>query len=324
MLRWARIALFYCLILTSLVFWAVHAQADQPKARYRVATQIGPAVVVIDPGHGGHDSGTRGANGLQEKDVTLGIARILYQKLKATKNVHPILTRSGDTFITLRNRVRIAQKHHANLFISIHENAYPHDSSVNGGTCYILSRHGASNAKAAQLAHFENSADHSLAGVEFTGDPTLNAVLTDLYQNAAIDSADDLADRIITEFGKVESIYRHKPPRANFAVLRDPMIPSVLCETAFLSNSHQASLLAGKHFQTQLADAIFKGVMRYFHTYPPGHIQAVGGSVYTVQSGDTLSGIAARQGVSVNALMDINHLHSESLKVGQKLALPGG
>ncbi|KEZ76278.1 N-acetylmuramoyl-L-alanine amidase [Salinisphaera hydrothermalis] len=304
---------------------ATAARDDDPKALYRAAAETGPVVVVIDPGHGGHDSGTRAASGLMEKTVVLGIAKALYAKLKATPNIHPVLTRDSDTFVTLPGRVKIAQKHHANLFISIHQNAYPNDHSVDGGTCYVLSQHGASDAKAAQLAHFENSADRNVAGVHFSDtDHTLNAVLTDLYQNASIDDADDLAHDIIGQFAKVEPIYRHTPPRANFAVLRDPMIPSVLCETAFLSNPKQARKLATSHFRDQLAGAIYQGIMTYFRKHPPERMQPVGGSIYTVKSGDTLSEIASRENVSENVLMDINHLHTKTLKVGQKLELPGG
>ncbi|WP_423822511.1 N-acetylmuramoyl-L-alanine amidase [Salinisphaera sp. SPP-AMP-43] len=301
------------------------AGTDEPKALYRAAAETGPVVVVIDPGHGGHDSGTRAASGLMEKTVTLAIAKRLYARLKATQNIHPVLTRDDDRFITLRQRVRIAQQHHANLFISIHQNAYPDDTGVDGGTCYVLSQHGATDAKAAQLAHFENSADRNVAGVQFSDtDHTLNAVLTDLYQNASIDDADDLAHAIIRQFGQVGPIYRHTPPRANFAVLRDPMIPSVLCETAFLSNPRQARKLEDNRFRQQLADSMYHGVMSYFRKHPPERMQATGGSIYTVKSGDTLSQIAAREGVSSDVLMDINHLHTKNLQVGQKLELPGG
>lgn len=296
----------------------------EPQALYRAAANTGPIVVVIDPGHGGRDPGTHAADGLKEKTVNLAIAKALYAKFKATANIHPVLTRSSDTYVTLRQRVRIAQAHHANLFISIHQNAYPDNTSVRGGTCYMLSEHGASDAKAAQLAHFENSRDRSLAGVHFSQDHTLNAVLTDLYQNASIEDASDLADDIIRNFSKVEPIYRSTPPRANFAVLRDPMVPSVLCETAFLSNPHQARLLATRHFRDEIANAIYQAVMKYFRAHPPERMQAVGGSIYTVKAGDTLSGIAARQGVSENVIMDINHLHTKRLKPGQKLELPGG
>lgn len=301
------------------------AASAVPKAVYRAAAETGPVVVVIDPGHGGHDTGTTAASGLKEKSVALAIAKRLYARLKATKSIHPVLTRDHDTFVTLRQRVRIAQEHHANLFVSIHQNAYPKSTSVDGGTCYVLSQNGATDAKSAQLASFENSADRNVAGVQFSDtDHTLNAVLTDLYQNASINDAEDLAGAIITGFGQVGPLYRRTPPRANFAVLRDPMIPSVLCETAFLSNPGQAHKLAGSHFRNQLADAMFDGILGYFREHPPERMQETGaGRSYTVKAGDTLSGIAARSGVSANALMDINHLHTKSLTAGQKLEVPG-
>ncbi|MDA3920232.1 MAG: N-acetylmuramoyl-L-alanine amidase [Salinisphaera sp.] len=303
---------------------ASSADPGVPQAVYRAAAENGPIVVVIDPGHGGHDSGTVAASGLQEKTVALAIAKRLYARLKATKSIHPVLTRDDDTFVTLRQRVRIAQEHHANLFVSIHQNAYPASTSVDGGTCYVLSQHGATDAKTAQLAHFENSADRNVAGVQFSDtDHTLNAVLTDLYQNASINDAEDLADSIITHFGQVGPLYRRKPPRANFAVLRDPMIPSVLCETAFLSNPTQARKLASSNFRNQLADAMFNGIMTYFREHPPERLQATGsGRTYTVKSGDTLSEIAANSGLSMQAIMDVNHLHSHRLRIGQRLEIP--
>ena len=300
-------------------------QNKEPEALYTAARVNGPVVVVIDPGHGGHDSGTRGANGLMEKTVALSIAKKLYAKLKTTASVHPVLTRTDDRFIGLRERVHIAQENHANLFVSIHQNAYPDDHRVDGGTCYVLSQHGASDSKAAQLAQFENSADRRVAGVEFSDtDPTLNAVLTDLYQNASIDDADSLAHDIIGQFSRVGPIYRRTPPRANFAVLRDPMIPSVLCETAFLSNPAQARRLKSDAFRDQLATAMFNGIMAYFEAHPPERMAPAGGSLYTVKSGDTLSQIAARQNISVDTLMSINHLHDRTLAAGQKLELPHG
>ncbi|RJS93366.1 N-acetylmuramoyl-L-alanine amidase [Salinisphaera sp. Q1T1-3] len=300
------------------------ADTDEPQALYRTGKASGPIVVVIDPGHGGHDSGTRAASGLKEKTVVLSIGKALAAKLKRTPDIHPVLTRDSDHYLTLRRRVEIAQEHHANLFVSIHANAYPDDKSVDGATCYMLSENGATDAKAAQLAHFENTRDRSLAGVKFSGDPTLNAVLTDLFQNASINDANNVAQDIIQQFSHVGPIYRHKPPRANFAVLRDPMIPSVLCEVAFLSNPGQARELSSDRFRDQLADAMYKGITRYFKAHPPEQIKATAGTLYTVKSGDTLSGIAARQGVSEAALMDINHLHSKRLHAGQKLQLPNG
>lgn len=252
--------------------------ADEPRALYRAAAENGPLIVVIDPGHGGPDAGTHGRDNLREKDVTLAVGRDLYNKLKATRNIHPILTRSRDQYVSLENRVNQAQKRQAALFISIHVNSFHKDPSVNGATCYVLSQNGASDAKADQLARFENSSDRRVAGVEFSPrDKTLNTVLTDLYQNTSIENAEKLADEIITEFGRIGPLYSRTAPRANFAVLRNPMTPSVLCETAFLSNPEQARQLQTAYFRRQLAEAMFQGIMNYFRKNPPERIQKASG-----------------------------------------------
>ena len=318
------------------------------------APQESPIVVVIDPGHGGRDPGTTGPNGLQEKTVTLSIAKILYRELGKVPNVHPVLTRDRNTYISLEERVAIAQENRANLFVSIHENAYPHAPQVDGGACYILSRHGASDAKAAQLARFENSADPDLDGVHFTHNRTLNKVLTDLFQTASINAEDHLAKDILSHLGHVEPLYHGKPLRANFEVLRDPMIPSVLCETAFLSNPHQARELHREGFRAEIATAIERGILQYLHNYAPtrvepstpsyearmtesnaspvhavAHAQSHGdhgatGSFrwYRVRNGDTLSRLSGEAHVSVHRLMTLNALHSSRLRIGQVIRIP--
>lgn len=297
--------------------------ASAQPVSFHAVPQSGPIVVAIDPGHGGKDPGTTGPHGLHEKTVTLAIARILYRKLERTPHIHPILTRDRDVYVSLPERVEIAQRQRANLFVSIHENAYPRNPRVDGGTCYILSTHGASNAEAAQLAHFENSADPAVDGVHFTHNRVLNQVLTDLFQAASIDAAYHLAHDIITQFGHVEPIYDRTVQRANFAVLRDPMIPSVLCETAFLSNPHQAWELHHHRFRSEIADAIYRGILRYLHTYAPMRIQPARRGYYVAQAGDTLSGIAAAHHVSVRRLQALNHLQGTSIEVGERLRLPG-
>lgn len=317
-----------------------------------------PIVVVIDPGHGGRDPGTTGPDGLQEKTVTLSIAKILYRKLAKVPNVRPVLTRYRDTYVSLRKRIAIAQDSRANLFVSIHENAYPHAPQVDGGACYILSRHGASDAKAAQLARFENSADPDLDGVHFTHNRTLNKVLTDLFQTASINAEDHLAKDIVSKMRRVEPLYHSMPMRANFEVLRDPMIPSVLCETAFLSNPRQASELHRERFRVELATAIEQGILRYLHNYAPTRVkpgaptyeaQMTSGHVlpshaasrglssvrnnaakaakglyrwYRVRSGDTLSRLSAVSHASVRRLMALNALHSPRLRIGQLIRIP--
>lgn len=317
-----------------------------------------PIVVAIDPGHGGRDPGTTGPDGLREKTVTLAIAKILDRELKKVPDIQPVLTRDRDTYVSLPERIAIAQEHRANLFVSIHENAYPHAPQVNGGACYILSRHGASDAKAAQLARFENSADPDLDGVHFTHNRTLNKVLTDLFQTASINAEDHLAQDIVSQLGHVEPIYHGTPLRANFEVLRDPMIPSVLCETAFLSNPRQAADLHQERFRVKIATAIERGIVKYLRNYAParfepsvptyeagmasGNLPPTGSvthvshggryaafatagrpfRIYRVRNGDTLTGLAIDNHVSVRRLMTLNALHSPRLRIGQLIRIP--
>ncbi|AWN15739.1 N-acetylmuramoyl-L-alanine amidase [Salinisphaera sp. LB1] len=289
-----------------------------------VAPRKKPLVVVIDPGHGGKDPGTSGPHGLHEKTVTLAIGRMVYAKLAATPGIKPVLTRHGDHFVTLADRVAIAQRKHADVFVSIHANASPGHPNVAGGTCYELSEHGASNAEAAQLARFENGHDREVAGVRFSSDDmTLNTVLTQMFQSQSIDAADRLAQRIIHQFGKIEPLYHGKPQRANFEVLRDPMVASVLCETAFLTNPTQARKLHGHAFRAKLADAIYHGIVGYLKHNPPMHPSTQSPEVYIVRNGDTLSGLAERAGVTSALLMTINDLTSRDIEPGQRLIVPG-
>lgn len=284
--------------------------------------RTGPLVVAIDPGHGGRDPGTTGPHGLHEKTVTLAIGRMVAERLNRTGHVRAFLTRRDDRYVSLTRRVIEAQKHHAALFVSIHMNAYPHNPRVDGGTCYALSEHGASDAEAAQLARVENSSDRDVAGIKFSKSHQVNVVLTDLLQSSSIDAADNLAHEIIGQFGKVEPVYDHKVQHANFAVLRDPLIPSVLCEAAFLSNPHQARELHRRHFRAELADAIYRGIMHYLHSFAPQRFQGPAGDRYVVQRGDTLSGIAHDHGVTTRALKTYNGLDDSTIRVGQILHLP--
>ncbi len=300
------------------------ARRDPPDPVRPVVTHApsGPLVVAIDPGHGGSDPGTTGPHGLHEKTVTLAIARILARRLDQTPNVRAFLTRRRDRYVSLTRRVLEAQEHHAALFVSIHMNAYPHDPQVDGGTCYALSEHGASDAEAAQLARVENSADRDVAGIKFSRSHQVNVVLTDLLQSSSIDAADNLAHDIIAQFGRVEPVYDRKVQHANFAVLRDPLIPSVLCEAAFLSNPHQARLLHEHRFRVTLADAMYHGIMRYLRSFAPRQFEGPLGQHYVVQRGDTLSEIAQAHGVSVHNLKAYNGLDGSAIRVGQVLQLP--
>lgn len=292
------------------------------EATYEAGPARLPAVVVVDPGHGGHDPGASGVGSIKEKKITLSIARITVRELNNRPGIKAVMTRQSDRYLSLAKRRRIAQNRQADLFVSIHANSYPKDPSVKGSAVYVLSRHGASNAKARQLARFENNPDPRVAGIEFSAkNSTLNRVLIDLFQNDAINAAYNLANAMLTQLGQVVTIYKSDPERANFAVLRDPLVPSVLVETAFLSNPEQARKLQTRAFQAKIADAIADGVQKYFKRYPPMRKYANHNDIYIVRAGDSLSEIAARNNTTIERLKQINGLDSTTLKVGQKLRL---
>jgi len=299
----------------------------RPPERLRRVTALrtpgrrGPVIVCIDPGHGGTDPGTTGPDGLHEKTVTLEVGRLVARRIDATPGMRAVLTRDGDYYVSLRERVLDAQRHHADLFVSIHVNAFPRSPEVEGGAVYMLSEHGASDAEARMLARTENAADPTIDGVHFAPhDPRLNYVLTDLLQNQAIAAGDRLAGDILHQLGRVEPLYEPHVQRANFEVLRDPMIPSVLVETAFLSNPHQSRELHERRFIDRLANAIYRGIRGYVDT----QFRYREGQEYVVRRGDTLSTIAARSGVSLHRLQAYNHLSGNDIAAGQVLHIPPG
>lgn len=314
----------------------VHARTPYRRVRdvavLRAYRHTGPVIVCVDPGHGGSDPGTTGPHGLHEKVVTLEIGRLVARWIDATPGMHAVLTRHGDYYVSLARRVLDAQRHRADLFVSIHVNSFPRNPHVAGGAVYMLSEHGASDAEAAMLARTENAADPTIDGVHFAhGDRRLNYVLTDLLQSQAITAGDHLGADILRHLGHVEPLYEHRVQRANFEVLRDPMIPSVLVETAFLSNPYQDRELHERRFVRRLANAIYEGIREYVRAHFPArssdhyvrvHRARHRTRKYVVRSGDTLSGIAARSGVTVHRLQAINHLSHADIAVGQVLRLP--
>lgn len=289
----------------------------RPKAR--------PVLVMIDPGHGGRDPGTRGRHGLEEKVVTLSIGRDVARLIDRHKGVRAMLTRTTDRYVSLPSRVADAERHHADIFVSIHANAYPRDPAVNGGAVYMLSEHGASSSEARAVAAAENSDDpDGSAGLPLTGKAPVDQVLVDMSQRWAMAQSYDLGADILHRLGRIEPLYVSHLQRANFAVLRDPAVPAVLVETAFLSNPHQAWELHHARFRYRMARAIADGIMAYLRNHHPlrHHLHDLRASVYEVKRGDTLSAIAHRAGTSVSRLRRSNHLHSDDLRVGQILALP--
>jgi N-acetylmuramoyl-L-alanine amidase len=288
-------------------------------------------VVVIDAGHGGEDPGASGSRGIREKDVVLAIARRLAAELDRQPGVRPLLTRDGDYFIELNRRREIAREAQADLFVSIHADAY-RDASARGATVYVLSDKGASDEVAKRLAARENASD-LIGGVSLSDkDPILRQVLLDLSQNAALSASTAAGERVIGRLGTVTQMRKHQVQRAQFLVLKSPDIPSVLVETAYISNPKEEAALHDANHQSLLARALHAGILDYFQTNaPPGSLLAMSPGErivvpvkHVIGRGDTLSGIAERYSISLPALKRSNSLKSDVLRVGQVLTIPQG
>ncbi len=238
---------------------------QEKKQKPEVARLI---TIAIDPGHGGEDPGARGRGGTREKNVTLSIARKVKARLDQEPNMRSMLTRDSDYFIELRERVRKAQKIRADLFISIHADAYikPH---ARGSSVFALSERGATSAAARWLANKENESD-LIGGVNLdVRDPYLKQTLFDLAQTATINDSVKLGNAVLSELGSVNALHRHSVEQAGFAVLKAPDIPSILVETAFISNPEEEKRLKDESYQDKVADAIVGGIKRYFSNNPP-------------------------------------------------------
>lgn len=224
--------------------------------------------VAIDAGHGGEDPGALGRGGTQEKDVTLAIARKLKERIDREPNMRAVLTRDGDYFMPLQARVQKARRANADLFVSIHADAYikPH---ARGSSVFALSERGATSVAARLLAKRENDAD-MIGGVNLdVKDPYLKQTLLDLSQTATINDSLKLGKAVLAELGEINTLHKAQVEQAGFAVLKAPDIPSILVETAFISNPEEEAKLRSVAYQNKMADAVFQGIRRYFANNPP-------------------------------------------------------
>ena len=224
--------------------------------------------IALDPGHGGEDPGAVGRGGSREKDVVLLIAKRLKDKIEMQPNMRVLLTRDGDYFVPLNVRVEKARKVQADLFMSIHADAFV-ESAARGSSVFALSEKGASSTAARWMANKENSAD-LIGGVNIKShDKQLASLLLDLSTTAQINDSLKLGKAILGEIGGINRLHKGMVEQAGFAVLKAPDIPSVLIETAFISNPEEEAKLTDENYQNQMADAILKGVNRYFSKNPP-------------------------------------------------------
>jgi N-acetylmuramoyl-L-alanine amidase len=239
-----------------------------PAAVERVAPPSRDLLIAVDAGHGGVDPGATGHDGTREKDVTLAIARALAQRINAEPGMRAMLTRSSDTFVPLRERVERAREAQADLFVSVHADAIA-DRSIAGSSVYVLSARGASSEAAKRLADRENAAD-LVGGVSLDDkDPVIASVLLDLSQSAAMSASTAAAERVLGELNEVGEVRKGRVQQAGFVVLKAPDIPSLLVETAYITNPGEERRLRDARYQGRLADAILAGVRGYFRDNPP-------------------------------------------------------
>ena len=243
---------------TPKVVRAPHAPVDSDR----------DVVVAVDAGHGGQDPGATGPGGTHEKDVVLPIARLLAERINSEPGMRAVLTRNRDEFLVLRDRIKRARVAKADMFISVHADSIAnHD--VTGASVYVLSERGASNESARWLAERENAAD-LMGGVSLDDkDNTLASVLLDLSQSANISASMTAAQRVLSALDNVGQVRKSQVQQAGFVVLKSPDIPSMLVETAYISNPSEELRLRSPRQQVNLADAIFAGVRSYFEQNPP-------------------------------------------------------
>lgn len=287
-------------------------------------------IIAIDAGHGGEDPGATGAKGTREKKVTLQIARKLARLVKKEQGMRPVMIRDGDYYIRLRKRISLARKRKADLFVSIHADAF-RDPRVRGSSVYTLSHRGASSEAAKWLADKENSAD-LIGGIDLNeNDNLLATVLLDMTQNATLEHSNAAAKKVLQNLRKIGAVHKGSVQKAGFVVLKSPDIPSMLVETAFISNPEEEKRLRSKEHQTKLAKAILGGIKAYFASYPPQGTKLArndsgrdAGRRHVINPGDTLGEIAKQYDVRLNSLRTINSIDGDSIRVGQVLTIPEG
>ena len=317
-------------LVVDLVLSEQQAVKPPPAKKFIQPKQQRQIVIAIDPGHGGEDPGAIGPNGTREKHVVWGISKELARILGSDSAFKVVLTRTGDYYIGLRQRVNVARNARADLFVSVHADAYrlpqPQGSSV-----YVLSQRGASSESARWLADSENRADliGGVEGVLTLGDKdeTLAGVLVDLSMTATLSESLKVGSRVLKNLGQVNTLHKRDVEQAGFLVLKSPDMPSMLIEAGFISNPQEEKRLRDLAYQRKLAQQIANAIKDYFVENPPPNtiLSNQGGnrsSAYTIRRGDTLSEIARRKGVDISELRKMNNLNNDAIQVGQTLRIP--
>ncbi|WP_261324205.1 N-acetylmuramoyl-L-alanine amidase [Microbulbifer agarilyticus] len=288
-------------------------------------------VIAIDAGHGGEDPGALGPGGLREKDVVLAISRYLKKSLDKKRGFSAKLVRTGDYYIPLRDRVKKGRQLRADLFVSIHADAFTRKDARGAGV-YAVSSRGATSETARFLAQRENESDLIGGAGDLSlsdKDDTLAGVLLDLAMTATMNASLDIGSSVLSSLGSFTHLHKKKVEQANFSVLRNPDVPSILVETGFITNPQEARRLRDPSFQKRMAEKLSEGIVAHFSSRPPaGTWLAANASrvdrKHTISRGDTLSAIAARYNISVAALKKANGMRNSMIRVGQTLTIPSG
>lgn len=295
--------------------------------------KLSDLVIAIDAGHGGDDPGAVGYGKLLEKNVVLQISKRLNNLVEKETGFKSIMIRSGDYYLGRRERTKLARKNSANIFVSIHADAFK-TAAARGASVYAVSSKGATSEMARWLAESENRADliGGVGGVSLDDkDDILAGVLLDLISNLSLSASLDVGASIIESLKDVTKMHGTKVEQAGFAVLKSPDMPSVLVETGYISNPKDASLLKSKRHQQKLAKAIFTGVKNYLVANPPDGSYLAWKKTesprslltYVIERGDTLSNIADKYRVSTEKIKKANGLRTDSIRIGQELKIPG-
>jgi N-acetylmuramoyl-L-alanine amidase len=298
----------------------------------RIARQMRDVVVAIDAGHGGDDPGAIGHGRLLEKKVVLSIANKLDRMFKKETGYKSVLIRKGDYYIAHRKRTRIAREIQADIFLSIHADAFK-TAEASGASIYAISQQGATSEAARWLAEKENRADliGGVGGVSLDDKGDLLAgVLLDLSMTASLSASLEMGESVLDAISGVNKLHKKHVEQAAFLVLKSPDIPSLLIETGFISNPGEARKLKSNSHQQKMAKAIFDGVTSYMQKNPPGGSflawKKQGGNekltTHITVRGDTLSEIASRYRVSFKRLKKINGLRGNTIRIGQILKIP--
>ena len=298
----------------------------QPAAPVKTASgktkaPVRPWTIAVDAGHGGEDVGAIGMRGTYEKDVVLALARELARQINAEPGFRAVLVRDGDYYIELRDRMVRARRHRADLFVSIHADAF-RNRRVSGASVYVLSTRGASSEAARWLAERENAAD-LVGGVTLEDkDSQLRSVLLDMSQTASLEASLRVGENVLHALKQVGKVHRDQVQAAGFMVLKSPDIPSLLVETAYISNPTEEQMLRDQRFRSRTAGAIKDGVKAFFQgrTLPGQRYAQM--RRHMVSQGDTLSRIAARYDVSTSQILAANNRRDPTVRLGEVLRIP--